>query len=134
MSLRHMRTALLLALVALAACSTEQPPPVTPGPGPLPVLTPTPAGHAPGLIVTPPGSAPAPACRLPAPVKSDDACSSDADCGPSEPCHAHACVAKAKAKPRTPDTMCTMKLDCASVDVNRCGCFEGRCALIPPSN
>jgi hypothetical protein len=71
-------------------------------------------------------------CRLPAPVKSDDACTTDADCGPSDPCHAHACVAKAKSKPKTPDTICTMVMDCASADVNRCGCFEGRCSLIPP--
>jgi hypothetical protein len=29
--------------------------------------------------------------------------------------------------------MCTEIMDCASVDANRCGCFEGRCSLIPPS-
>jgi hypothetical protein len=28
--------------------------------------------------------------------------------------------------------MCTMSIECDSVDVNRCGCLEGRCALIPP--
>jgi hypothetical protein len=73
-----------------------------------------------------------PGCKLPAPKKSDDACTTDADCAPSVPCHAPACVARAKAVPKTPDTICTMMLDCGSADVNRCGCLEGRCALIPP--
>ncbi|MEZ4295427.1 MAG: hypothetical protein R3B70_10660 [Polyangiaceae bacterium] len=36
-------------------------------------------------------------CRVPAPVKSEDKCTTDADCGVSDPCHAHACVAKAKS-------------------------------------
>lgn len=80
-----------------------------------------------------PGPAPIAACKLPAPRVSEDACTTDADCGPSEPCHAKACVAKAKSKPRTPDIMCTMNIDCESADVNRCGCYEGRCALIPPN-
>ena len=76
---------------------------------------------------------PAPlACRLPAPVSSDDACAKDADCAPAEPCHARACVAASKARPRTPDTVCTMSVDCSSADVNRCACYEGRCALVPP--
>jgi hypothetical protein len=74
------------------------------------------------------------ACHLPAAKKSADACKSDADCGPSDPCHAQACVAKAKSKPKTPDTMCTMMMSCDTADANRCGCFEGRCALIPPDD
>jgi len=72
------------------------------------------------------------ACRLPQPLRSDDACKSDAECGPSSPCHAKACVAASKARPPTPDTMCTQSIECDSIDVNRCGCLEGRCALIPP--
>lgn len=76
---------------------------------------------------TPPGP-----CRLPAPVRSTDACSTDADCGPSDPCHAHACVAREKARARAADTFCTELMDCASTDANRCGCVEGRCTLSPP--
>lgn len=72
------------------------------------------------------------ACRLPAPVKSDDPCSTDADCAPATPCHARACVARAKAKAPDPSSVCTHQLACDSVDANRCGCFEGRCSLIPP--
>jgi hypothetical protein len=71
-------------------------------------------------------------CRLPEPKKSADACKADSDCAPSEPCHAHACVARAKANPPTPTTMCTRMMDCSSVDANRCACFEGVCALVPP--
>lgn len=71
-------------------------------------------------------------CALCEPVISDDACTQDADCAPATPCHAEACVAKAKAKAKAPDTYCTMILRCDSVDANTCGCLEGRCALYPP--
>lgn len=70
-------------------------------------------------------------CRLPAPVRSDDACTKDADCAPSVPCHAHTCIAASKATPRTPDTVCTMNIDCQSADVNPCSCYDGRCTLVP---
>lgn len=70
-------------------------------------------------------------CRLPAPVRSDDACTKDAECAPAVPCHARACVAVGKATPRTPDTVCTMNIDCQSADVNPCSCYEGRCTLVP---
>jgi hypothetical protein len=70
-------------------------------------------------------------CGLTEPLKSDDACSADAECGPSDPCHAHACVAAARAKPRAADTMCTELMDCKSTDANDCRCLEGRCALVP---
>lgn len=73
------------------------------------------------------------ACRLPAPVTSDDACSQDSDCAPAVPCHARACVARAKAQPPKADTVCTRQLVCDSIDVNRCGCHEGRCSLVPPT-
>ncbi|MEZ4310504.1 MAG: hypothetical protein R3F14_20875 [Polyangiaceae bacterium] len=73
-------------------------------------------------------------CRVPAPVKSEDKCTTDADCGVSDPCHAHACVAKAKSNPPKKDTMCTEILDCRSADRNPCVCFEGVCALVPPQN
>lgn len=68
-------------------------------------------------------------CGLCDPIVSADACSSDADCLPSEPCHGHACVAKAKGKKRTPDVMCTQSLECATVDANTCGCVKGFCTL-----
>ena len=71
-------------------------------------------------------------CGLDAPVVSADPCASDADCAPSDPCHAHSCVAVAKANPATAGTMCTRMMDCRSVDANRCGCYQGHCALIPP--
>jgi hypothetical protein len=71
-------------------------------------------------------------CALCEPVVSEDACKADTDCAPSVPCHAPACVAKGKAEPRKPDTMCTQMLDCASADVNRCTCLRGKCALAPP--
>jgi hypothetical protein len=106
---------LLAGALALFACQPDKP-----QPPPVPTAQ--------------PGPAPSGSCKLPAPVKSDDACTTDADCGVSDPCHAKACVAKAKSHPRTPDTMCTMSIDCASADVNRCGCLEGKCALIPPVN
>lgn len=72
-------------------------------------------------------------CKLPLPKRSDDVCGADADCGPSNPCHAPACVAKTKSRPPTQDTMCTQSLECDTADANRCGCLEGRCALIPPA-
>ena len=77
--------------------------------------------------------APTRACKLPAPKKSEDVCKQDSECGVSDPCHAAACVAKGKSNPPKADTVCTRMLACHSADVNRCGCFEGRCALIPPS-
>jgi hypothetical protein len=138
-------TGSILALAAwgfgLGACVAATAPPQ-----PLPEAAPAsePPASAPGAAVhsepvtSPPAGSPGEpsptqrACRLPAAKKSDDACKSDADCGPSDPCHAKACVAKAKSKPKTADTMCTMMLGCETADANRCGCFEGRCSLIPP--
>jgi hypothetical protein len=127
----------------LGACVTATtPPPGVPEPAPAPASEPAPSvvhsePVAPPAAGSPGEPAPTPtqrACHLPAAKKSEDACKTDADCGPSDPCHALACVAKAKSKPRTPDTMCTMMMSCESADANRCGCFEGRCALIPPDD
>jgi len=73
------------------------------------------------------------ACRLPAPVRSDDTCAADAECAASTPCHARACVGRANARPADATTICTRQMACDSVDANRCGCLEGRCSLIPPS-
>ena len=87
------------------------------------------AGPSPWLSV----GAGLPRCQLPAPRSSDDACSVAADCGVSEPCHAPACVGKARSHPARAGILCTQNLVCDSADANRCDCFEGRCALLPPS-
>lgn len=73
------------------------------------------------------------ACRLPTPVRSEDACASDAECAPATPCHARACVGRTHGHPPNATTVCTRMMACDSVDANRCGCLDGRCALIPPS-
>ena len=77
------------------------------------------------------GDAPSLVCKLASPVKSTDACTTDADCGVSDPCHAHACVAKAKSHPPDKSTICTRLMDCNSADANTCGCLNGVCALYP---
>ncbi len=68
-------------------------------------------------------------CGLCDPLLSTDACKTDADCAPSQPCHAPACVAKAKSTPRTKDMMCTEEVRCNTTDANACGCLNGFCAL-----
>ena len=139
------RTASILALAAwalgLGACLTTTTPPqsepgaaattTSPQAQPPAVDTAAPTAGRPGDLSPSPAHH---ACRLQAAKKSDDACKIDADCAPSDPCHAAACVAKAKSKPRTPDIMCTMMMACETADANRCGCLEGRCALIPPDD
>jgi hypothetical protein len=122
--------------LGLGACINAAPPPPAPvvaAPGQPPTPA-TPAAPEPGNPAENKPEGPQRACHLPSAKKSEDACKTDADCGPSDPCHANACVAKAKSKPKTPDTMCTMMLGCETADANRCGCFEGRCALIPPDD
>ena len=125
-SATRLAACLAAALWALAACSGSSPP--TPGP----TSTATPGATATGAPSGAPGAG-THGCKLPAPLKSDDVCSTDADCGVSEPCHARACVARARSHPPAHDTMCTQMLACGTADANRCGCLEGRCALIPPS-
>jgi hypothetical protein len=68
-------------------------------------------------------------CALCEPVVSDDACATDADCAPDQPCHAPRCVAKSKATPRRPGQMCTMILACTTSDANACSCVKNRCTL-----
>lgn len=68
-------------------------------------------------------------CGLCEPVSSGDGCKADGDCAPETPCHAMACVAKAKSTPRTKDIMCTQEVRCASADANACGCVAGVCTL-----
>ena len=137
-------TASILALAAwatgLGACITAAPPP-QPLPEPAPSAATSGEARPPTADLAPPGKpgetppeAPHRTCHLAAPKKSDDACKLDADCAPSDPCHAMACVAKSKSKPRVPGAMCTMMMACESADANRCGCLEGRCSLIPPDD
>lgn len=115
------------ALGAAACSKGPTPAAASSGNGASPANAP-PRLAAPALSLRLPG---AKHCGLGEPLKSDDACSADADCGPSDPCHAHACVAAAKAKPRPPDVMCTEMMDCKSTDANDCRCLEGVCALVP---
>lgn len=134
-----------LALIACGAGGTSpQDPASSPDPGaagPPPVVIAPPPPGPPEASAAPaasaaPSSAPAQgtrACKLAAAKKSGDACKADADCGPSLACHAPACVAKAKSATRPLSMMCTQTIDCDTADVNRCGCFEGSCALIPPT-
>jgi hypothetical protein len=84
-----------------------------------------------GNETTPDSGAKMCGCSLCAPLPSGDACSTDADCAPSTPCHATACVAKAKAVPRKPDQVCTMMMGCQTADANACTCWKGTCALTP---
>ncbi len=127
-----------LALGLSGCCSTappklvDEPPAVEPTAAPA-VSTPTPTSTS--IPVAPKiGTGPANfKCQLPAPKLSDDACETDADCDVSAPCHAPSCVAKAKANPPKPSTICTRNMVCDSVDANRCGCYQGRCGLIPPA-
>jgi hypothetical protein len=137
------RSSRLLPFTLLAAaCGVPSAAPGAPAPQgassapPLSPAQPAPLASGGGQeLAIPPGagSVPSGECSLPSPLKSDDPCTSDADCGVSSPCHAKACVARAKSQPPKPDTMCTMSLECDTADANRCGCYEGRCALIPPA-
>jgi hypothetical protein len=137
-----MMKAVLLAPVVIlfAACGPPPAPHPVPERADPPVTTSpdTPVSSAPSASAAPSVSEPAPPtdrvleCKLPAPVKSQDACKSDADCGVSDPCHARACVAREKARPPNKQTVCTMIMDCLSADRNPCVCSEGVCALVPP--
>jgi hypothetical protein len=118
--------------------ATGAPGPTDPGLPSSPALTtaaaapssePT-AGASPTAAFRPGGARPP--CQLPAPKPSEDKCQTDADCGVSAPCHAPACVAKSKSKPPDGNTSCTRDMRCDTADANRCACYQGRCALVPP--
>jgi len=70
-------------------------------------------------------------CAPVEPIKSTDACKNSTDCAPSALCHARSCVDKTKA-PVVPDggVLCTMNLICGTIDVGRCDCIDGVCALV----
>ena len=120
---------LLAGALLLAGCSTGATASGTSASDPVPVSVSAPVSGSVSVPVS--VSAPVAACGLPAPLKGEDDCAADADCGPSDPCHAHACVAAKKAKPRGATTMCTEIMDCKSTDANDCRCFEKKCALVP---
>ena len=111
------------------ASVTASPPDATAAPTSSPT---TPVSSEPTTAPGSDGEQPPFTCALPAPVKSQDACATDADCGPSDPCHARACVARSKSRPPDKSTICTQIMDCKSIDANPCVCFEGVCALVPP--
>jgi len=70
-------------------------------------------------------------CHTFAPIQSEDTCSTAGDCAPASRCHAKSCVAAAKAEPAAPNAVCTLSLVCGSMDVGRCDCVDGVCALVP---
>ena len=70
-------------------------------------------------------------CSSFAPIMSQDPCGTASDCAPSAPCHAKSCTTVAKAPQSGPSTMCTMSLVCSSMDVGKCDCVDGFCALVP---
>jgi len=123
-----------LSFVLFAACGNAQ----TPGPG-TPTVTLPDGGATVAPVAVDAGNAPVQAdpgprmcgCALCEPLVSEDVCKVDADCAAATACHATACVAKAKAEPRTANTQCTQLFACASVDANPCGCYQGHCALVP---
>jgi hypothetical protein len=70
-------------------------------------------------------------CALCEPVSSADPCKTADDCAPATPCHATACVAKAKAEPRSPNLACTEIFQCNAIEANSCACVGGKCAIAP---
>ncbi|WP_394836053.1 hypothetical protein LVJ94_03990 [Pendulispora rubella] len=125
---------LALTLAACASGSSFPPPTTVDAPPASSASSAAPAPAAGGTASTSPATPKQCGCSLCEPVVSEDACTTDADCAPSVPCHAPACVAKAKAVPRKPDTMCTMMMACTSADANSCGCLKGKCALSPKTS
>jgi hypothetical protein len=116
-----MRSLLLLPLV-LVACS--------------PSTTQNPTPQAPAASPAPSASSSLPEGAVAAPVFSDDACTTDADCAPVGTCHPAGCVAAAKSG--TNDLMCTMECRAGTTDCgyNHCGCAAApsgkkTCALLP---
>lgn len=98
---------------------------------PAPVVVTAAVARPPAAVAAHDGGDELCGCGLCAPRMSDDPCSGDGDCAPSTPCHAPACVARAKAQPRKADTVCTMNLRCDSADANDCACIAGHCGLRP---
>ena len=70
-------------------------------------------------------------CALCEPILSADPCKTADDCAPATPCHATACVAKAKAEPRSPNLACTEIFQCNAIEANSCACVDGKCAIAP---
>lgn len=104
--------------------------PEEPGPEVTPAPTGEPAAAAPGVSNHPEVPRFKLGCQPFDPIPSQDACNVANDCAPSSPCHATSCVAAAKAPSPSPNAQCTMKLVCKSIDVGRCDCVNGMCALV----
>lgn len=125
----------LSALVLAVAACTPAPVDATSAPDAGPVIAAIEPDSAVGVTIPVSDAPPLDAgpklcgCGLCEPLPSGDACKKDDDCAPETPCHAAACVAKAKSTPRTKDIMCTQEVRCASADANACGCVAGSCAL-----
>jgi hypothetical protein len=127
----------ILGFVAFCGACEETPPATAPVPSASPASSDTPVVA--NTKPTAPDSGPSVSvigsgakvcgCALCDPLVSDDPCAKDDDCAPQTPCHAKSCVAKAKAQPRTPGTMCTQDLQCDSTDSNACSCVKGKCTL-----
>ena len=99
-----------------------------PGSGSTDASGPAPGSSDPGSTASPPNLVVL--CHEFPPIKSKDPCSVEGDCAPDSPCHARACVAASKAPVRPANTVCTMSLVCPSIDVGRCDCVDGVCALV----
>lgn len=89
------------------------------------------AVEASALPIIPSDAPPGCGCSLCAPVVSADPCTKFEDCAPDAVCHAKGCVAKAKAPVPPPNLSCTQDFQCNAIEANACGCFEGKCALMP---
>ncbi len=111
--------------------TTPEPEPVDPTPTPAPSEAPTPSASSesetPSINLRRDGGF---GCRGFDPIKSQDACTAASDCAPSSHCHARSCIAAAKAPPKPANLRCTMNLVCKSLDVGRCDCVDGVCALV----
>lgn len=127
--MRALVFALPVALLLLPACPGEPASPtVTVPDGSASNMEPVDAGSLP---IVQGDVAPGCGCSLCRPVVSDDPCTKFEDCAPDALCHAKRCVAKAKAPAPRSDVSCTQDFQCDAIEANACGCFEGKCALMP---
>ena len=128
--MRALVLALPFALLLLPGCPGEAASPtVTVPDGSASNMEPVEAGAAPGTQVD--AGPKLCGCSLCDPVVSADPCKTADDCAPDAVCHAKGCVAKAKAPPVPPNLACTQDFQCNAIEANACGCFEGKCAMVP---
>jgi hypothetical protein len=92
---------------------------------PAPPAEPPPAPPEPAPDAGPAGAADAGGGKI---VVGTDACKTDADCAPSQCCHATTCGARAKA-PDCSSAICTRECRGGTIDCGGgCLCQDGRCA------